>query len=194
MTNNGNGAMTKSERQELAKVVRMRAKAAKNGVDQRASALRADVEEQLATKFDADHELWKQAVEEAKVVVNAANAKIQDRCEELGVWEKCRPSLSIGWAKRGENALAERRVELRRVAYTRIDERARQAKFEIDAWAADTATRIIAGGLESAEAAAFLNGMTEINELMPRISLPELGEVQTKTERLMSLYSGVTDD
>lgn len=38
-----------------------------------------------------------------------------------------------------------------------------------------TETMITAGALESAEARNFLESMPSINDLMPRITLPELG-------------------
>jgi hypothetical protein len=68
---------------------------------------------------------------------------------------------------RGENVVATRRQELRKVAYTRIDAIAKDAKLQIEQFSLDTQTKLLAGGLESAEAKAFLESMPTPEQLMP---------------------------
>jgi hypothetical protein len=174
--NNSTNQMSKGERIELAKVARMRAKIAKAAIDQRKAGLLADFEEQLAAEYKADNEAWSDITAHAKARVAELDAEIAERCRALGVPERFRPGLQLGWYQRGESATAARRSELRKVAQSRIDERAKAAKVEVDRQAADLATQLIAGGLESSAAREFLDSMASIDNLMPPLSLPELGE------------------
>ena len=50
--------ITKSEREELVKLVKMRARVAKMGVDQRRIELLADFENKMATRYQSDDAAW----------------------------------------------------------------------------------------------------------------------------------------
>ena len=65
--------------------------------------------------FDQD-EVWQKATQEAQRVVQESQATIAKRCKELGIPHAFAPSISASWQGRGENMLAMRRAELRRVA------------------------------------------------------------------------------
>ena len=124
--------MTAREREQLAKVVRARERVAKTDAEHRGAALLAEFEEQIARRYNFDDDkIWRAAQDAAEEVVAAANARIADRCERLGIPEPFRPGIYMGWYPRGENAVAERRAELRRVARTRIDALVKEAKHEI---------------------------------------------------------------
>lgn len=167
--------MSKGERLELAKLVRLRGKVAKDDIDQRAARLLADVEAQLAARYPANHEAWAEITERAKKSIAAADAEIAHRCRALGIPENFRPGIALSWYSRGENAMRERRAELRKVAQTELAARSKAAKVEIDRHAAQLLTQLAAGALESSESRAFLDAMPSIDELMPRLTLPELG-------------------
>jgi hypothetical protein len=85
-----------------------------------------------------------------------------------------RPKLQLGWCGRGENAFADRRAELRKVATTRIAADGKQAKAEIERQSLDVQERLLIGGLESDEAQAFVESMPKADELMPPISVAEV--------------------
>lgn len=106
--------MTKAERQELAKLVRLRAKIAKDEIDQRATRLLADVETQLAASYPANHEAWAEITERAEKSIIAADAEIAHRCRALRIPENFRPRIALSWYGRGENAMGDRRAELRK--------------------------------------------------------------------------------
>lgn len=89
-------------------------------------------------------------------------------------YEAFRPSLHLSWYRRGENADRDRRTELRKVAQTELAARGKAAKVEIGRRAADLLTELAGGALKSSESKAFLEAMPSIDELMPRITLPEL--------------------
>jgi hypothetical protein len=50
--------ISKSEREDLSRVVRLRMKVAKTAADQRGKELLADVEAQLSAKYKFDDEVW----------------------------------------------------------------------------------------------------------------------------------------
>jgi hypothetical protein len=94
---------------------------------------------------------------------------------QLGIPEAFRPRIGgVSWIQRGENAVAGRRTELRRVARSRIDALTAAAKVEIERRSVDVQTTLISGGLESEEAKAFLETMPTPEQLMPPVALTEI--------------------
>jgi hypothetical protein len=93
----------------------------------------------------------------------------------MGMSEEFRPRLVAQWYGRGENALRERRAELRKAAQTKIAAMGKAAKTTIDHRVAHLLTQLAADALESAEARAFLESMPLIDEMMPRITLQGIG-------------------
>ena len=168
--------MTKAERNELVKLVKMRGRLAKADVDQRKAVLLAEDEEQLSAEYSARHEAWQHVTEHANKLVAEADAEIARICTGLGISERFRPGLNLSWYGRGENADKHRRAELRKLAERRADEGAKAAKLEIDRTVADQLTALASGALESGEARAFLESMPTAEALMPGLSVPALGE------------------
>jgi len=115
--------MTRGDRQELAKLARLRERVAKADASRRAAELKADFEQQIAAiySFD-DDDVWRASRAAVSEETDRANAAITQRCRELGIPDEFAPSVASGWISRGQNAAKGRRDELRRVAYTRIDQ------------------------------------------------------------------------
>jgi hypothetical protein len=112
-------SMTKSERAALERLMRDRAKVAKNEIENHAVRVLANIEAQLAATYPTypeDHAGWADVTEHAWRVIAEADTQIAQRCRELGIPERFRPSIDCRWYNRGENAMADRRAELRRVA------------------------------------------------------------------------------
>src|SRR5262249_44599843 len=120
--------MTSGERQELCKLVRLRAKLAEEDAESRGAWLLADAEAKLAARYKQEDEAWAEITAAAEKAVAEADAVIAARCRERGVPEDFRPSISVGWWSRGENASKDRRAELRKVAETQIAARVKEAK------------------------------------------------------------------
>jgi hypothetical protein len=80
----------------------------------------------------------------------------------------------MDWMRRGENYSAARRAELRKVAKTRIVAEIKAAKTTIERSSVEVQTELIAGGLESEEAKAFLESMPTAEALMPSLSMAEI--------------------
>jgi hypothetical protein len=171
--------MTPRERESLAKLVRLNEKVAKAAAKQRAAELRADFQAQLAAEFAFDDDdVWEAAAEAAKQAQVEANARILERCAELGIPDRFAPSMAVNWYTRGENATASRRAELTRVAASKIEEGYRSALTTIEAKSAEVQTRILVGGLTSDDARAFVESIPTASALMPTITL---GEIESGT-------------
>jgi hypothetical protein len=169
-----NDAMTKTERDELRRIIAGREKLAKASIDQRKAELLADAEQQLATIYKFDDERWAEVTAAAEGAVKAADDYIARVCREQGIPEEFRPGLTIGWYGRGENAAAGRRAEIRKVVQTRLDASAREAKVAIETAALERREALALGALESAEARAFMESMPTVQQLMPRLNVREL--------------------
>jgi hypothetical protein len=167
--------MTKSERETLIQVCRMRAKVAKADAASRSATLKADCEAQLARIYHWDQDdVWRQAMTAAKEAVESAHRQIAERSSELGIPAAFRPEIILSWRGRGENAICEQRVELRRVAYSKIDELEKQAKLTIDRQSVETQTRLLAEGLTSGDAQRWLASMPTAEQLMPPVNMAEI--------------------
>jgi hypothetical protein len=173
--------ISRSDRTELARIVRMRAKVARNSIEARKAELLANFEDQLAAEYDFDDARWRVITDAAKRAVDEADAQVAAICDEVGIPADFRPRLNIVWYDRGKNAVAQRRAELRNTATARLDAMGKAAKVAIDHTELDACTELAAGALESDQARDWLERLPTVESLMPRISLPEI-EMAAKVE------------
>jgi len=139
--------MTSKERQDLMALVRRREKLAKAQTDVRAAELIGDFEHQMASVYSwNDDAVWAEAVRAAKQAVAEADAKVAERCRELGIPEQYRGGVEMYWSHQGQNAFTGRQTELRRVAKTRIDALTKTAKHRIEKGSVATQEHLAAGG------------------------------------------------
>jgi hypothetical protein len=87
--------MSKAERLELAKVIRLRAKVAKDETTAEEKRLLADFETQLAAQYPEDHPAWEQIAETARAAVAAADRQIAELCQQMGVPAQFRPGMNV---------------------------------------------------------------------------------------------------
>ena len=167
--------MAKGERDELAKILKARARLANRVVEQQAAKLQADVEQQLSSRYKIGEMAWADLTLAASKAVEQADAELAKRCRALGIPEEFRPSLTISWYGRGENADGKRRTELRTLAARRIEAMAAEARVAIEMAALDGLTHLTTGALASDEARAFLEAMPTVERLMPRLDVAALG-------------------
>ena len=168
--------MTKADRGNLERLARKRAKLATSMIGERVKVLRADVEDQLSAEYEFDDAVWADITRQARVEVARADAQVASICSAMGVPAHLRPSLNLGWMGRGENALAGRRAELRKLAHARIDAGAETAKVAIQQSLLEVETELIRDGLESAQAVKFIESMPSANELLSPVRVGELEE------------------
>jgi hypothetical protein len=167
--------MTRTEREDLLKLARARGRVARAEAAAVTARRKADFEAQLATKYKWDCDaVWKQAYVDADAALAQANETVRRRCRELGIPLQFAPSITGGyWLERGENAIKERRAELTRVAHRRFEHWEKEAKLAIERQAVEVQAQLVAGGLESAEAKAFLEAMPTADQLIPRLTVEE---------------------
>jgi hypothetical protein len=142
----------------------------------------------LRRDIPVDHEAWKTSRKTVEERVKAPDDELAKRCAELGIPERFRPSIDWHWSGRGENGIADRRTELGRVAQTRIDERVKRAKVEIERRSVDLQTELAADGLETEQAKTFLASMPTIEELMPTLIFKELEDTANDHYRLLHRF------
>lgn len=167
--------MTRAERLELTKIVRQRARLAKDDVSARQAQILADAEAALAKRFSEDDAAWKELTAEARQYMAEVQAKIEAKCAELGVPATFRPYAFMSWLSRGENADPKRRAELRKVVQSQAEASARCARLEIDRQSVGFQEQLMAGALESTAAQEFLASLPTPEALMPALSVDALG-------------------
>lgn len=169
--------MTRTEREDLKKLARERARVAKADAKRRTADLKANFEHQIIQHYDYNRdEVWAEAVAVASAAVKEAQAKVEERCKQLGIPAELAPHLEFGWQGRGPYAVQHMQGDLRRTAYTRIEAMERSAIHEIDRATLEIQTRLVADGLTSASAIEFLGDMPAVDALMPALDILELTE------------------
>ena len=166
--------MSRAERSELGAIVRKRERVMKAAARERSTQLLAEFDAQSARIYEFDDdEVWRAATNEANEAVAAAQQAIAERCRQLGIPPEFAPSVSFNWYGRGENAVASRRAELRRMAKSRIEAIEQETITKIEALSLSAQTEIVITGLESAAARTFLEKMPSVEALMPAIDVGE---------------------
>ena len=182
-------AMTKCEREDLQRLIRQREKVLKSAAKQRSAELIADFENQMGQRYSFSQDnVWAEATKIAEAALAKAQEQIRARRREIGVPDRFAPTINVHWYSRGENAVAERRVELRKMAVTAIAAQEQKAKTQIELSSLEAQQKLALDGLTSDAALGFVEALPSIDDLMPRLSFAEIaGESQPPVaERLLS--------
>jgi hypothetical protein len=141
-----------------------------------AARRKADFERQLAAVYAFDqNEIWAKACATLHESWRKANEEIARESEAMGIPREFAPSLSPPhWFERCQNMVRERRVELTKVAYSRIEQMEKEAKLQIERSSVEFQTRLLANCLESADAKAFFETMPTPEQLKPAITVEEM--------------------
>jgi hypothetical protein len=166
--------MTARERGDLAALVRKRERVAKTQTVNIKAQRLADFEAQLAGQFAAEDERFRDLTTFAQQVVERANREVQRRCEEMCIPEHFRPRLGLTWMGRGENAVSERRAELRRVAQTRADADQRAAIQRIEESSLEAQEQLLRDGLTTSAAREFIERLPTPEQLLPQLDTGSL--------------------
>lgn len=171
-----NAPMSRSEREDLQRLIRQREKVMKSAASQRSAELLADFENQLGAEYAFDDDaVWAEAKAIAEQEVIRAQQLVANRCKELGIPEEFAPSLNLAWYGRGPGNDAERRkAELRRMAKKRIEALEAAAVVKIEVASVDAQSQIAMAGLTSEGARAFFDQLPRVESLMERLSFDEL--------------------
>jgi hypothetical protein len=87
--------MTRAERLDLAKLVRVRVRVTMHDIDQRVAQELARIESQLAAKYSANHKKWAAITKHAQQVVDQADQQVAALCRQMGIPESFRPRLNL---------------------------------------------------------------------------------------------------
>jgi hypothetical protein len=168
--------MTKSERDELLRLIRAREKTLKSVAKQRSAELLADFDSQLAAEYRFDDDaVWEAAAKLAEAEVAKAQERVAARCAELGIPRKFAPSLKLFWSGRGyDNSVKQRREELRRAAISRIEAIEQAAVVQIEMDSVNLQQQIAVSGLTSEAALVFAKALPSVECLMPAVSYSEI--------------------
>ena len=168
--------MTKSEREDLQRLVRQREKVLKSAAKQRSAELIADFENQLGSEYAFDQdEVWTQAVKSVQPLVAKAQAQIAARCRELGIPERFAPSLRLEWRSRGyDNLIDRRKAELRGMARSQIEAIGRKAIVQIEMSCLHAQEQLALAGVTSEGAKQFVEALPSVDALMPALSFAEI--------------------
>ena len=177
--------LSRNETHDLSMIIKDRTKVLKAHAEEQAAQCMADFERKLAAQFTWDQDpVWKEATERAMAVVKEAQEKIAARCEELGIPKTFAPAVGITWQGRGENALRERRTELRRVAKTSIEAMTKSAITKIEKQSLDLRTQVVGMGLLSSDAKMFLESLAPVEDAMRNL---DFGEIERQLEKEQQL-------
>ena len=172
-----NRRLKSSEAHDLAVLVKDRARVLKTHAEAQVAAHLAEFEKQMAAAYSWDDDaVWKEAAERCQEAVKAARDIIEARCKELGIPQAFAPQIDMSWHGRGENLLASRRAELRRVAKTEIEARRQAAVTQIERHAVELRTQILSQAMVTDEARIFLDTLAPITDAMRALDFKEIAK------------------
>lgn len=159
--------ITKSERAELRSLIRQRFKVLRSEVEARRAELAAELEQRIVDKFSAEDKLWADGMYLIEEAVREANRKANDviRGLDIDALDTSR-EYQIVYTKLPSKPQAERNV-LRTNGARRIEAQVKSALLQLDSQEADLLTRLVATGLESDDARAFLGEIPTVSSLVP---------------------------
>lgn len=162
--------LSRQEAHDLGQIIKERTKVLEAHADEQAAHCMADFERKLATiySYDSD-EVWKEATEKALKEVEAAQAKIDERCRKMGIPKDLSPRLQLSWEGRGQMKTAQRRDEMRRVAKREVEAMKAAAVTKIRRQSLDLRTQVVSMGLMTPDAKMFLESLAPVDDMMRAI-------------------------
>lgn len=180
--------ITKGERTELRSIVRQQFRVLRHEIDQRHAEMTADLDEQVAARFADVDEQRRQLMWKANEITEAASRELTDLFSGSGAVNGYADMDRIGGhpdpevsVERPVRCIMEQvswskadRVQLRRAALDRLEERVKGALLNLERREADLLRTLASGAIESEEAREFLAGIPTVGELVPQARLSEL--------------------
>ena len=153
----------------------------KSGARQRSAELLADFEQQIGQYYHWDQEpIWQAAYERAQEAIDAANADIRAKCDALGIPRQFQPQIHASWYSGGENAVTSRAPSFG-AWQKRASKPSRLRRFPRSSAAAVGAqTEVLAAGLTSQAAIAFVDKLPALENLMPKLDFKVIEKLTGK--------------
>jgi hypothetical protein len=166
--------MTRADRDELRRALRAWHQVAKADLKAVKAERLAAFEEQIATIYNPYDEAWADARRRADAVAKELQAVIDAEMDARGVPPAFRPIAGVHMSGRGENETASRRAELRKVAMTRLDADEKDALAKVQRAIAERELDLVAGALETVDAAAWLDRLPQPEALIAPLDIKQL--------------------
>ena len=135
--------LTRTERADLQRVARMRAKVARGAIEVVKAQRLAEFERELQARYAVDDAAWSELTAAAKAQVQQTDEELARRCEELGIRPEFRPRLTLGWYSAGANGSRDRQAELRKLARLELEAAGKAARQRIDAGELEAVTELL---------------------------------------------------
>jgi hypothetical protein len=178
--------LSRQEAHDLSMIIKDRGKVLKAHVEEHAAQCLADFEGNLAKRYTWDQDTtWKEATEKAMALVTEAQKVVEQCCAEMGIPQAFAPKLHLSWQDRGENALTERRTEMRCVAVAQIEAMKAAALTRIERQSLDLRTQVVSASLLSPEARLFLESLAPVEEAMRAL---DFAEIESRVENEQSRH------
>jgi len=176
--------ITKTERTELARVVRQQFKVLRAEVDQRRAELYAEMDAEIAKRHSGSDAALEQVAHVAQEAEREANRRINDAIRQLFAGDA--NPIPDGYdgifvrfdegALKGRFARALPKQVDRQAMTQEIEARVRGASTRLARQEADLLRQLAEGAIEGDEARAFLAAIPTIGELIPADRMPEIGQ------------------
>lgn len=167
--------MSRSDQQALIKIIHARAKQAKAAAAEREAILRNEIEEHLNTEFRLRQEVQADILAMAEEAIAKVNEQIAQSARLMGWSDRHVPRADLPYYGRFDNRSVEEADRARKLAGTRLAALRANANKVIEERALAIEESLIVGGLESDEARELVKSMPRTDELMPPLSLDDLG-------------------
>lgn len=180
--------MTNGERNELKMLANERARLAMTQVRSLAADRLVELNRQLEAQWRAEDFQIQELLKEMQQLAAEANAKIDARCDELGIHKELRPQVSAGLGRYGVGN--DRRAQLRQMAKDENDAAIKRAAHHIDTWKLEARTELVRDGLTTEAAMSFLESMPPTPDLLPAITTEDLTKALSAKQRRYPLSYG----
>lgn len=164
---------SRSERDDLRRLLRQRGKVGVLAIQQRGAEVIAEGEREIARIYKIDDARWSEITAPVQAAAATADQQIATICAELGIPPGFRPSLHISWRGRGENSFANRRAELRRVLHSAVERSIAAARLQLEQTITEGLELLTKGGLTDA-ARQMLDDLPTVQQLVPMIDVTTL--------------------
>jgi hypothetical protein len=171
--------INKSELDAIGRALRANVKAAKASIIALGPKLKAEFEVQLSLTYPSSGDpVWRDALQKVYETYEIQQARVEARCEELGIPKRFRPHMCApGWSDGWQCSTfdyKDYRAEMRRLAGIQIDDmlKSRLAQLELDS--ANVQFEIASQGCVTDAAKDFLARLPKIESLIPPLKVSEV--------------------
>jgi hypothetical protein len=167
--------MTQADRAALIHIAKARARLAKAAVVEREKILLNEIEEHMTAEFRLRDEVHADVVAMAEEALAKVNEQIRNQARLMGYDARNVPQAGLPYSSPYDRRSDQDKDEARKRADTRLAALHAAAYKAIEEATLHIEESIIVGGLESAEAKALVDTLPPAEQLMPPLSLADLG-------------------